>query len=184
MSGVTEAVPVAKALPGIVQLVQNLPLRWVYVINPLMGSYGYSNVCHGALHTSSPSAQSPTTDPNLNVAHPKASCYNTQPPSTSLRLSSKVEGNPVQTTVFHELLESPLPPHEKSEERLTQEGVALVSAAAETTSTTLMTTMFHVLCDPWLVARLRDEIRPMMQGPRVCPGWCNLESLPLLVSHF
>ena len=49
MSGVTEAVPVAKCLPGIVQVMQKLPLRLVRVINPLMGSFfDYSKVstCH------------------------------------------------------------------------------------------------------------------------------------------
>ena len=39
MSGVTEAVPLAKAVPGIVQVIQSLPLTWIKVLNPLFGAF-------------------------------------------------------------------------------------------------------------------------------------------------
>ena len=39
MSGVTEAVPLAKAIPGIVQVMQNLPLKVIRLMDPLMGSF-------------------------------------------------------------------------------------------------------------------------------------------------
>ena len=90
---------------------------------------------------------------------------------------------PLRTTVFHELLESELPAHEKSEERLTQEGVGVVSAAAETTSTALAATMFHLLSDRALVARLRSELSLVMPNPSVWAEWRVLETLPLLVSN-
>ena len=45
MSGVTEAVPVAKSLPGFVQVMQKLPISLVRIINPLMGFFfDYSKV--------------------------------------------------------------------------------------------------------------------------------------------
>lgn len=45
MAGVTEAVPVARSLPGIVQVMQQLPLSLVRQVNPLMGSFfDYSKV--------------------------------------------------------------------------------------------------------------------------------------------
>lgn len=45
MGGVTEPVPISKSLPGIVQLLQKLPLGLIRRIDPLMGSfYDYMNV--------------------------------------------------------------------------------------------------------------------------------------------
>ncbi|MCJ1457234.1 hypothetical protein MMC28_007601 [Mycoblastus sanguinarius] len=156
MSGVTEAVPLAKALPGIVQVIQQLPLSWVRVMNPLLGSFfDYSNIIRDQVATA------------IYTHH-----------ATGSANASKDPEKPARTTVFQDLLESSLPPHEKSEERLTQEGVGMVSAAAETTSIALATTMFHVLSDPSLVARLRDEMRPAMPGA----DWLTLESLPLLTA--
>ena len=104
--------------------------------------------------------------------------HNNRPATSSMVAKEK----PSRTTVFHELLESQLPAHEKSEERLTQEGVGLVSAAAETTSTALATTMFHLLSDSGLVARLRSELISVMPDPCATAEWRKLEALPLLVS--
>lgn len=92
------------------------------------------------------------------------------------------EEKPPRTTIFHDLLESKLPAHEKTAERLTQEGVGLVSAAGETTSTALAAIMFHLLSKPGLVARLRSELVTVMSDPGVCAAWRDLETLPLLVS--
>ena len=39
MSGVTEGVPLAKAIPGIMQVIQTLPSNIVRCINPLIGSF-------------------------------------------------------------------------------------------------------------------------------------------------
>ena len=84
-------------------------------------------------------------------------------------------------TVFHALLESSLPSHEKSEERLTQEGVGLISAASETGSLVIVGTMFHLLSSADLVRRLREEISSIMPCASVSVDWLELEKLPLLV---
>lgn len=84
-------------------------------------------------------------------------------------------------TIFHELLQSSLPNHEKTEDRLTQEGFGFISAASETGSVALSTTMYHILRHPGLVQRLRDELKPLMPDPSVLANWRDLEKLPLLV---
>lgn len=100
----------------------------------------------------------------------------------SATASMVAEEKPPRTTVFHDLLESKLPAHENTAERLTQEGVGLISAAGETTSTALAATMFHLLSDLSLVACLRSELIPVMPNSRICAEWRDLETLPLLVS--
>ena len=39
MLGVSEFVPLARQLPGVVQVAQALPIRLVRIVNPLMASY-------------------------------------------------------------------------------------------------------------------------------------------------
>lgn len=91
----------------------------------------------------------------------------------------KVSGH---QNVFDALLESSLPDIEKSEDRLTQEGIGLISAAAETTSSALMVTIFHTLRDTSLLSELRAEINSTSDGPGGELEWRKLENLDLLVS--
>lgn len=73
-------------------------------------------------------------------------------------------------------------PSEKSEERLTQEAVGIVSAASETASLVLNTTMFHILNNQTLVIRLKDELGNARTDKGRPLTWCDLEALPLMVS--
>ena len=133
MSGVTEAVPVVKCLPGIVQVMQKLPLRLVRMISPLMDS---SLITPGEVHAiylfwhfiglhtviaNVPVAILTENAPQLIRDQVAAICHqhHNGPDAASMVTKEK----PLRTTVFHELLESELLAHEKSEERLTQEGV-------------------------------------------------------------
>jgi len=116
MNGVTEAVPVAKSFPGIVQFMQALPLEAVRFMDPLMGAFfDYSNVVRAQVR-----AARGQWDPQTEKAQ-------------------KDDSAEQRRTIFSELLDSDLPLHEKSEDRLTQEGVGFISAASETTSTVLNT---------------------------------------------
>lgn len=158
MNGVTEGVPLAKAIPGIVQVMQSLPSKFLRFINPLMGSFSeyQAIIRHQVKHVRAEFAKYASHD----VERPKLP----------------------HATIFHTLLESPLPPYERSEERLTQEGIGLISAASETGSLVMVGTMFHVLSNPDLVTQLRQEINSIIPNPRVSADWRKLESLPLLTA--
>lgn len=81
-------------------------------------------------------------------------------------------------TVFHGILASKLPPEEKTVERLADEAFVLVMAGSETTAKVQVVILVKLLQDPGLLARLRQELDPVMKrGP---PNVNHLEQLPLL----
>lgn len=81
-------------------------------------------------------------------------------------------------TMFHELLASDLPQHEKSYERLWQEGSALIGAGVETTSNTLTVALYHLSLDPSKLRRLERELKEVMPEPNELASWARLETLP------
>ncbi|PQE04573.1 cytochrome p450 protein [Rutstroemia sp. NJR-2017a BVV2] len=78
-------------------------------------------------------------------------------------------------TIFHEVLSSDLPPQEKTIDRLWQEGQTVVGAGTETTAWTLSVLTCHLLSNPSMVARLKEEIKDKN-------GWKELEQLPYLTA--
>lgn len=82
-------------------------------------------------------------------------------------------------TIFHELLSSTLPGHEKSYERLWQEGSALIGAGVETTSNTLCVALFHLSQKRDTLGRLKQELREVMPIDSLA-SWSTLEKLPYL----
>jgi cytochrome P450 len=85
-------------------------------------------------------------------------------------------------TIFHELLASDLPQHEKSYERLWQEGSALIGAGVETTSNTLIVSLYHLLQNPEKLARLKKELEEAIPDPSKLAPWAKLETLPYLTA--
>lgn len=85
-------------------------------------------------------------------------------------------------TIFHELLSSDLPPHEKSYERLWQEGSSLIGAGVETTSNTLNVILFNLLQNPSQLKCLKDELYSLMPNPVHLATWNRLEDLPYLTA--
>ena len=85
-------------------------------------------------------------------------------------------------TIFHELLSSDLPPHEKDYERLWQEGSSLIGAGVETTSNTLNVILFNLLQNPSQLNRLQDELRSLMPSPAHLASWQQLENLSYLTA--
>jgi cytochrome P450 len=90
-----------------------------------------------------------------------------------------IEGQP---TIFHELINSNLPPIEKSLDRLWQEGQIVVGAGADTTANALTITTFHVLDNPEILKKLRKELLTAMPERHSRPRLVDLEHLPYLVS--
>lgn len=85
-------------------------------------------------------------------------------------------------TIFHELLSSDLPAHEKSYERLWQEGSALLGAGIETTSNTLNVILYYLSKNPNQMNRLKKELQEVMPDPARLAPWSQLETLPYLTA--
>lgn len=87
-----------------------------------------------------------------------------------------------KATIFEQILDSPLPAHEKRVERLVQEGQVLVSAGSETTARTLYVGAVHLLQNPSVLRRMRSELEAVMPKPTSKPTWSQLEQLPYLTA--
>lgn len=84
------------------------------------------------------------------------------------------------TTIFHDILESDLPPDDLEFVRLTQEAMSLSGAGIETTMWTLSVATFHVLNNPSIQDRLVAELVEAMPDPATILSWPQLEKLPYL----
>jgi cytochrome P450 len=85
-------------------------------------------------------------------------------------------------TIFAELLESDLPPVEKSVARLGDEAQLMLGAGIETVGWTLAVTTFHVINNGAIFAKLRAELKealPTTTTPLSCQ---KLERLPYLTA--
>lgn len=83
-------------------------------------------------------------------------------------------------TIFGSLLESDLPPSEKSVQRLTDEATSLFAAGTETISWALAVITYHTLSKPEILERLTAEIAQVVDSSGELPSWAALERLPYL----
>lgn len=83
-------------------------------------------------------------------------------------------------TIFHEVLQSDLPPQEKALRRLGDEAQTIIGAGLETTAWALSTACFHIINQPRVYARLRDELCKALPDPSAPTDWLQLEKLPYL----
>lgn len=83
-------------------------------------------------------------------------------------------------TVIQHLLQSKLPPEELSQDRLQQEAVSIVGAGFETTKWTLTVAFYHILANPAIYQRLRQELIDAMPDPNHILSWPELQALPYL----
>ncbi|KAL5315614.1 hypothetical protein ACEPPN_016483 [Leptodophora sp. 'Broadleaf-Isolate-01'] len=87
-----------------------------------------------------------------------------------------------ETTIFHTLLESDLPPSEKTTTRLTEEGITLVGAGSHTVAWALTVGCFHVLSNPYILSTLKSELATINRddGEALNSVLSQLEKLPFL----
>jgi hypothetical protein len=85
-------------------------------------------------------------------------------------------------TIFHAVLESNLPPEEKSHSRLWQEGQVVIGAGADTTSNALTVIHFHLLDNPHILEKLRKELEDAVPDKFKTAELSLVEKLPYLVS--
>ena len=84
--------------------------------------------------------------------------------------------------IFEELIDSDIPPQEKTINRLNQEGFALILAGGDTSSQTLAYISFHLLDNPEILKQLKQELCVAIPDPDFPLKWQELEQLPFLVS--
>jgi cytochrome P450 len=82
-------------------------------------------------------------------------------------------------TVFAEFLNNNLPPEEKTEDRIMDNATLLVGSGFETTSYTLSTVHYHLLANPDICQRLKQELKTIWpEDEDAIPPWTTLEKLP------
>ena len=85
-------------------------------------------------------------------------------------------------TIFQSLLESNLPPEDKTVERLRHEGQLILGAGSDTVSNTLTATTFHLVDNPEKMFKLVKELEKAMPDPNEPAKLTHVEKLPYLVS--
>lgn len=83
-------------------------------------------------------------------------------------------------TVFATLLDSGLPAEELTLTRLQHEAISLIGAGIETTKRALSVGTFHILDNPAIFARLREELIAAIPDPDAPPPLEVYEKLPYL----
>ncbi|KAJ5532796.1 benzoate 4-monooxygenase cytochrome P450 [Penicillium frequentans] len=85
-------------------------------------------------------------------------------------------------TVFHELLESKLPPEERQRDRLRDEALSLVTAGSGTTAYVLRGTAYHISANPAIRQKLHEELVTAIPDVQQFPSLAVLEQLPFLTA--
>jgi cytochrome P450 len=83
-------------------------------------------------------------------------------------------------SIFRDLLESDLPPSEKTVYRLAGEAAGLIGAGSETMTWTLTVASVYMLRNPEILQKLTAELKTIVQDPLKLPKWSELEQLPYL----
>ncbi len=92
---------------------------------------------------------------------------------------NKSESHP---TIFHELIHTTeLPPEDKTLMHYVEEGQSVVGAAIITTTHYLITTAYHILANPPILAKLKAELEEAMPDGKLL-SWQQLERLPYLTA--
>lgn len=84
--------------------------------------------------------------------------------------------------LFHEILDSKLADSEKTIPRLREEAFQLVGAGIITTAWTLSVATFHLLANPRILRKLKEDLTSAIPDPSVSVPLEVLEGLPYLVA--
>lgn len=92
------------------------------------------------------------------------------------------EGSFSHETVFHSILDSGLPPEEKTAERLADEAQVLMMAGTLTTAWVLEVIMYWLIMQPDDLRKVKAELREAAPDPSQCPAVTDLRKLPYLTA--
>lgn len=84
--------------------------------------------------------------------------------------------------VFDALVSPNVPPVERTLDRLEDESALLLGAGTETTARAIVVSIFHLMSNPEMGRRLREELRTVLETPTSKASLTDLEKLPYLVS--
>ena len=87
-----------------------------------------------------------------------------------------------QDNIFEGILRSSLPPHELSTERLKDEAVSIIGAGIASAEWTLTIACFHIIDNPQVQSKLKQELRTAIPDPDNLPPLTELERLPFLMA--
>lgn len=85
-------------------------------------------------------------------------------------------------TIVNGILESDLPPTEKTFPRIYDDVLTVGGAGFETTASVLRLIIFHVFSNPEIIQRLRNELAQVSSGSSEAIKLAQLEQLPYLTS--
>lgn len=83
-------------------------------------------------------------------------------------------------TIFHDYVETELPPGIKTPQGFTDDADILIVASYETSGHALSTATFHILDNPTVWDRLVSDLCAHWSNPKVIPSWKELENIPYL----
>lgn len=94
----------------------------------------------------------------------------------------KSEGD-MAPTIFQGLLNNPnLPESEKVTDRLLDEARTLIGGGTDTTANTLASLTYHVLANPPILKKLKEELAEAIPNVEAMPQSSQLEALPYLTA--
>jgi len=96
--------------------------------------------------------------------------------------SKKLAGlGETETDLVRQILNSSLPPEEKTVWRVTRESSGVTLAGTETTGSVLTVMVYHLLAQPEKAEKLREELKEAYQKYERPPTYQELKELPYLV---
>jgi cytochrome P450 len=97
-----------------------------------------------------------------------------------VRSTKEVYSGGEEPTVIEALLDSDLPPEEKTTNRLSCESMAVILGGTNSISTVLTIATYHLLTNQGQFDRLVTELRTVVADETNLPPWSTLEKLPYL----
>ncbi|KFZ02530.1 hypothetical protein V501_09537 [Pseudogymnoascus sp. VKM F-4519 (FW-2642)] len=92
---------------------------------------------------------------------------------------NELKTDSLSKTIFHSLIRNQnLPEAEKSDKRLADQAGVLLGGRTDTTASTLAYTTYHLLSNPRILKKLRDELISAILDPQDMPPLNKLEALP------
>ncbi|KAI0465626.1 cytochrome protein [Xylaria cf. heliscus] len=85
-------------------------------------------------------------------------------------------------TIFTSIIQSNIPRSEVTKERLHDEATAVIGAGIETVMRTLTISVYHIINNPTIYNRLREELFTAIPDPEKMPSWEALQQIPFLAA--
>ncbi|KAL8871184.1 MAG: hypothetical protein Q9174_002934 [Haloplaca sp. 1 TL-2023] len=85
-----------------------------------------------------------------------------------------------RSSMFVDVLDSNLPPMEKTAVRLQHDAITVLGGAVDTIANTFSVGFYHIITQPAIYKQLREELTTAMPDASEIPSWATLQKLPYL----